>query len=204
VGCGLAFTLSINTPRIMKIIALLSSFLLAWPTSAADDIRSKVADVKDYRKVTTVIDTDKSIYDVPFGTTEDKFIQVHGKPMGYVRLSAAETTMIYGKSHAFMFEDGKLVGVRISDYILDWKLTDASQITSPFDRFRWRLSNGIEKDMTLKEAKKILGDTLVTTPYYQYRYMTDRARVELDFAHHQDNGDGDDAYSLCGIFVRVR
>ena len=40
-----------------------------------------------------------------------------------MRLNGAETAMLYGKSHAFIFESGKLAGLRISANILGWKLS---------------------------------------------------------------------------------
>jgi hypothetical protein len=185
----------------MKTYATLSLLALACATFGADDIRSKITDGKAKDNLASRIDPDKSIYGIPFGTTEEEFISMHGKPAGYVRLSGIETAMIYGKSHAFVFAEGKLVGLRIANNIVDWKLSNNSG-PSPFDGIEWQLSNGIEKEMNLAHVKKILGDKLSTKRYQQYYYMTDKAQVELDFSHYTSQGDGDEAYKVYGIFLK--
>src|SRR5262245_21848168 len=56
----------------------------AW-SHAADDIRSKVFDAaRAARESSRTIHPDKAIYGIAFGTSEDEFIQAHGKPTGYV------------------------------------------------------------------------------------------------------------------------
>jgi hypothetical protein len=189
----------------MKIIILVT--LLMTFTSgalAADDVRSKVSAARSEKKLSTRIDPDKSIYGIPFGTTEERFIAAHGKPMGYLRLNGAETAMLYGKSHAFIFESGKLVGVRINHHILDWKLSANLSESSPFDGIMWQLSNGIETEMSLKDVKKILGEKLLKKDFHQHYYVTDKARIELDFSHYTNKGDSDEAYQVFGIFLRAK
>jgi hypothetical protein len=189
---------------IMNTIIFVALLTFASASFGADDVRSKVYEGKKQKQLTTRIDPDKSIYGIPFGTTEDKFIAAHGKPMGYLRLSAAETAMLYGKTHAFIFDSGKLAGVRISDNILDWKLSSSQVESGPFDGIGWKLSNGIEKEMSLKDVKKILGDKLSKKEFHEHYYLTDRARVELDFSHYVDRGENDEAYRLFGIFVKAK
>jgi hypothetical protein len=185
----------------MRIITLAILLTVVSSVFGADDIRSKVADGKDEKQLTRRIDPDESIYGIPFGTREDEFIARHGKPTGYVRLSGAETAMVYGKSHAFIFKSGSLVGIRITHNIMDWKLSNASA-PSPFNGINWQLSNGIETEMSLAQVRKILGDKLSTKRYRQYYYMTEKAQVELDFSHHTSEGDSDDAYRVFGIFLK--
>ena len=109
---------------IMNSIALVALLAFASATFAADDdVRSKITEARETKKLTTQIDPDKSIYGIPFGITEDEFITRHGKPMGYLRLNGVETAMIYGKSHAFLFVSGKLAGLRLNHHILDLKLS---------------------------------------------------------------------------------
>jgi len=187
----------------MKTITVVTLLTFVSSVFGADDIRSKVTDSNDAKKLTRQIDPDKSIYGIPFGTTEDEFIARNGKPIGYVRLSGAETAMIYGKSHAFIFEGGSLVGIRITHSIVDWKLSNASA-PSPFDGITWQLANGIESEMSLTQVKKILGDKLSTKRYRQYYYMTEKAQVELDFSHYTSGGEGDDAHRVYGILVQQR
>ena len=66
----------------MRTITLVTFLTSASTTFGADDIRSKVAEAKEAKKLTTRIDPDNSIYGIPFGTSEDKFIAAHGKPRG--------------------------------------------------------------------------------------------------------------------------
>jgi len=185
----------------MKTITVVTLLTFVSSVFGADDIRSKVTDSNDAKKLTRQIDPDKSIYGIPFGTTEDEFIARNGKPTGYVRLSGAETAMIYGKLHAFIFEGGSLVGIRITHSIVDWKLSNASA-PSPFDGINWQLANGIESEMSLTQVRKILGDKLSTKRYPQYYYMTEKAQVELDFSHYTSEGEGDDAHRVYGILVK--
>ena len=185
----------------MKIITLAILLTVVSSVFGADDIRSKVADGKDEKELTRRIDPDESIYGIPFGTKEAEFIARHGKPTGYVRLSGAETAMVYGKSHAFIFKSGSLVGIRITHNIMDWKLSNVSA-PSPFDSINWQLSNGIETEMSLAQVRKILGDKLSTKRYRQYYYMTQKAQVELDFSHHASEGDSDEAHRVYGIFLK--
>src|SRR5262249_41501270 len=110
----------------MRIITLAILLTVISSVFGADDIRPKVADGKNETGLTRRIDPDKSIYGIPFGTREDDFIARHGKPTGYMRLGGAETALVYGKSHAFLFKSGSLVGIRITHYIMDWKLSNTS------------------------------------------------------------------------------
>lgn len=187
----------------MKPLALIASLLLAGSNLPAADIRTNITDGKEAAALLSVIDPDKSVYGIGFGITEDKFIAAHGKPNGYLRLSGNETAMLYGKKHLFIFEEGKLVGVRITDSIMDWKLSQTMTISSAFDGIQWRLSNGIRTEMNLKEVKKILGDKL-STENYQRHYVTEKARIELDFSHHTNEGDNDEAYKVHGIYIRAK
>jgi hypothetical protein len=112
--------------------------------------------------------------------------------------------MIYGKSHAFVFEQGKLAGVRISHNIIDWKLANSLVDVTPFDGIKWRFTNGMANGMTLKEVKKILGSKL-STDRYQRHYTTERSRIELEFSRSAEaDKDDDESYKLYGVFVRTK
>jgi hypothetical protein len=188
----------------MKTASLITFLLVACSTfGATNDIRSKVTEPKSYKKLSNRIDPDNHVYGIPLGTTEDQFIEDYGKATGYLRLNSEDTVMIYGKSHAFMFEHGKLAGVRITRTIVDWKLLTRSVGSTPFDAIEWRLTNNIDSEMNLKEVKKILGDKLSLDPSRRY-YLTDRMRVELDFSHYTSEGQTDQAHKVCGVFVRPK
>lgn len=172
----------------------------AW-ARAGDDVRSKVAGAGKASALSRQIDPDKDIYGIPFGTSEEEFIKAYGKPTGYVRLGDQETAMLYGNSHAFLFEDEKLVGVRITHNVLDWKLSQRGGLSFRSEQ-PWRLNNGIRQEMNRREVKSILGEKLRNDTPYQFYYRTEKARVELDFSHYTQEGDEEEAYRVHGIFVR--
>lgn len=167
----------------------------------AQDIRAKVQTERATGQITNVIDPDSSIYGIPYGTTEDEFVAQFGNPMGYMRMSGNTTCMIYGKSHGFIFEDGKLIGVRITDLIFDWKMSLSITGQSPFDGIQWKLTNGIRAGMNLADVKRILGQSLSGDEYDKY-YETSSGRVELEFAHYTDEGNTDTAHKVTGILVK--
>ena len=172
-------------------------------TADAGDIREKVSRADEALSLTQVIDPDKSIFGIPYGITEDDFIKKLGKPMGYIRLTGTETGMLYGRSHLFLFEGGKLSGIRITSRILDWKISKSILRLTPFDRLQWKLNNGITKEMNLAEVKKILGDRLSKEKFgYQWYYTTNNAYVDLGFSHHTNEGDVDEAYIVSAILIR--
>jgi hypothetical protein len=128
-----------------------------------------------------------------------------GKPMGYLRITATETAMIYGRKHLFLFDNNKLSGVRVTLGLLDWKIAQLSTYSSIFDRLRWKLDIGLVEESSLVEAKRVLGDKLKSDQHgYQRYYETEKARVDLDLSRHSDMGEGDDAYILHGVFVRLK
>jgi len=177
---------------------------IPYPHSArpAEDIRSKVARLSAPSWHAYQIDPDESFYGVPFGASEEDFMKIHGKPDGYIRLGAGRAAMIYGRVQAVVFENGKLVGIRISNQIVDWKLANEGQGWSASDNPDWRLNNGIIMGMSRKEVRKLLGDRLLEDELHNDYYLTTKARVELDFAQFSGRGTGDEAYELIGIYVR--
>jgi TonB family protein len=188
----------------MKMKSFLAILVLAGTLSLkvkAQDVRSKVAPPSEKAAFTIVIDPDKSVFGAPWGSSEDEFVGRFGSPTGYIRLSGAETVMLYGKSHAFVFTDQKLSGVRITYTVIDFKLSRDQVARTPFDDIRWQLSNGVRNGMNLADVKKIAGDNLKTDRYQRY-FNSDQAVVELDFAHFVKEGETDAAYKLNGIYIR--
>ena len=179
------------------------AFLSLTVTAYAQDIRDKVAAPPGVPKASEVIDPDSNIYGIPFGTTEDQFIAQFGNPMGYVRLPGGLTGMIYGRSHCFLFAGGQLTGLRISHSILDWKLIESISPSLMFDATKWRLTNGITKDMDLVQVKQILGDQL-QTQQYRRSFFTQRSKVDLEFSHVLSKGEKEEAYQLFGILITAR
>ncbi|HKO87550.1 MAG TPA: hypothetical protein VJU83_03425, partial [Burkholderiales bacterium] len=180
--------------------------LFILPMSAnALDIRDKVR-VETRSEIVKLIDPDKAIFGIPFGTTEDDFIKAYGKPNGYIQLSATDSGMLYGSGYFFFFENKKLSGVRVTHSVLDWKISNEIKMRSPFDNLKWKLDNGIQRDMNRAEIKRILGDRLKTERGgYQHYYETQKSRVDLDFSYMADADQKDDAsHNLFGITVQLK
>ena len=169
---------------------------------AADDVRARVAK-PSHVALTSEIDPDKGIYGIPFGTSEDGFVKRVGKPTGYLRLNSAETVLVYGRNHAFLFDGSRLRGVLISERIFDWELTRSLSAVTAFDGIRWRLNNGIAPEMSLTEVKKVLGSTL-NAERYRYTYRTKKAEVELSFSHYTNEGDSDDSFKVASVFIKAK
>lgn len=182
------------------IIAILVLTAAVSLDVVAQDVRSKVGPFSG-ASLSNIIDPDKSIYGAQWGSSEDEFISKFGNPTGYIRLNGSDTAMLYGKSHAFIFTASKLSGVRINMTVLDWKLSQAILTLTPFDGIRWQLSNGIRGEMNLADVKKILGESLKTDRSQRF-FNSDKARVEIDFAHYPMEGEKDEAYKLHGIYIR--
>ena len=174
--------------------------LLPSASVRAEDIRDKVAVPAVRQSIIESIDPDAHIYGIPYGTTEDQFIAQYGSPTGYLRLTATDSAMCYGKSTAFLFTAGKLSGVRITYSIIDWKLAEAISPSPIFDSIKWTLTNGIGRDMNLAEVKRILGNNL-NRDRYRWSYDTGRARVDLQFSHYTDQGENDEAYRLNSLLI---
>lgn len=169
----------------------------------ASDIRQKVISSHDAILKTNKIDPDSHIYGIPFGTTEEKFIEKYGNPNGYIRFTGEETGMLYGKSHIFVFSEGKLSGVRITHNIIDWQISENVLPNPIFDGIKWKLNNGIQENTNLKEVKQILGNELSQYKYEKF-YYTKKAKVTLNFSHRTDIGDLDEAYQVYGLLIEIK
>lgn len=174
--------------------------LLLGVATFAEDIRQKVA-TPTTTLLSETIDPENAIYGIPFGTTEDQFIAQFGSPWVYLRLSATETGMVYGRTHCFLFRNGVMSGLRISHGVVDWKLAKAITAASVFDQVRWRLSNGISKEMSLPEVKQILGDSL-RSEHYERSFTTGKRRVEIDFMFQEM--EKEETQKVCGLLIVPR
>lgn len=183
------------------ILAVLVLTIFLSLDVGAQDVRSKVGP-PSANSGSYIIDPEKSMYGAQWGCSEDEFINKFGNPTGYIRLNDSETVMIYGKEQAFIFTSAKLSGVRITYSVFDGNLSQALQTRTPFDNIRWQLSNGVRKDMNLAEVKKILGDSLKSLRTQTYYYISNKTRIEFDFAYFPREGDKDEAYKIHGLYIR--
>jgi hypothetical protein len=152
------------------------------------------------RVPTPRIDPDKSFFGIALGASEDEALARLGKPDGYLRLNAMTTAMLYGKSMALLFTEGKLSGLRLTGQVIDYPLSQRMSPNPDFDDLRWELANGLHKESTLKDAKRILGPAL-RSEKDQWLYETDAAVVRLDFSRTSDQGDPDEIQTLRGLTI---
>lgn len=187
----------------MKLLTLLCCALVVTGIAFAQDIRQKVKSPDEVTLPSRIIDPDEGIFGIPFDTSEDELIERLGKPDGYLRLTGNESCMIYGTDIAFLLEDGRLHGVRITHSIIDWRISRRMPRASIFHGLQWKLSNGIQYETGLHEVKRILGDELAGDSHNR-SYSTDNATVHLNLSHYVGEGDEDGAYKVYGIMVEKR
>ena len=113
--CGKTWTFcQRNTMKTLLYLMLLIPITI----HAEEDMCSKVAQTEKTKITTSEIDIGKHIFGHKYGTTEDGFIELEGKPDGYISLSGGKTVMIYGSDVGFIFRNKLLIGVRISKICL--------------------------------------------------------------------------------------
>jgi hypothetical protein len=178
--------------------------LLGVPLSA-QDVRDKVAPWAAEAKPPNLLSPDSSIFGVSYGTTEDEFIARFGKPTAYIRIRPHESGTVYGRSHCFLFTDGKLSGVRITPHmIFDWAIGNWIADVTPFDAVKWKLDNGISQETRRSEVERILGERLVKDGTRWY-YTTDNTTVDLDFVHRvYEDGKQSDPWFVAGVTIRLK
>lgn len=179
---------------------LVTVFVCMVSAASADDIRDKVQPTTDPSAVEMVIDTEGSVFGVPFGTSEDGVVQKFGKPAGYLRLDDHRTALLYGQSYLLLCYDGSFDGVRISRPAIDWELSRWLVESAPFLTEGWRMSNGLRPEMTLKTAKEIV-KAKPADRQYQLNFSTDACNIQLSFSHYTNEGEGDDAYKIAGVLM---
>ena len=180
--------------KAFQCISLLASF--AFPLLAADSLAKSEGPRSG---LTNVIDAATGFYRTAFGTSEEKFITIHGEPTGRLRLSAKDSALIYGKDHAFLFLNNQLIGVRITEGVFDWKISTALTNTTQFDAIEWKLDNGIRKGMALSEVQKDVGENIANNKY-TFAYRVGRTTVEIDFI--QQDFELDQKSTVHGLLVK--
>jgi len=121
-----------------------------------------------------------------------------------VRIRPHESGMVYGRSHCFLFTDGKLSGVRITLSVLDWAIGNWISDVTPFDSVNWTLNNGISQATHRSEVERILGEHLIKAGSRWY-YTTDKATVDLDFIHRvYEDRKKEDAWYVNGLIIRLK
>ena len=192
---------TINKSIITHLIQL--ALFISGPIAVADDIREKVISSEAVQLPSPVIVPDESLFGVPYGTTEDEFITKVGPPTGYIRLSKDESALLYGKAHLFIFTNDALSGVYVHPSLFRWRASNRISMFTAFDRFQWKLDNGIGEGTNLREVKEVIENYHSERPYAM-SFTTENALVDLNFVHAVSMGDGDEAYSLAGLYIRLK
>jgi hypothetical protein len=116
--------------------------LIAATLCQSQDIRSKVRTNLPSDQSMNLIDPDSGAFGIVFGTSEDEVIAKLGAADGYIRRAPGQSAMIYGKSRAFLFLNNRLIGLRVTDSLLDWKLFPDTSVETRCDTGEsvlWRL-----------------------------------------------------------------
>jgi hypothetical protein len=184
----------------LVILTTFACGLCMSPAASAEDIREKVRSAVEASSNEAVIDTQGVVYGAAFGSSEDEIVQKFGKPVGYIRLDAHRTALLYGKSHLLLCFDGKFDAIRISHSMLDWSVSRWVEETAPFTFMGWRLSNGLKPEMSRKEVSEIV-KAEPGSAKYNLTFLTEQCVVQLAFSHRTSLGDADEAYSLYGLLM---
>lgn len=187
---------------MMKAAGFLASVLVVSVVCSGQDMAEIVKGKAESPVPSRMIDPDAHVFGIAFGTSEAEVVERFGKPDGYIRLTGSETCMIYGKAIGFLFEDGKLHGVRIAQLIVDWGLWQRMAGNAVFDCLAWELTNGIRAETPLPDVRRILGDNLTLDEgKHHATYRTATATVRFDFSQRMGEGDSEDAYRVCAVTV---
>ncbi len=171
-------TTALPLPTLCLAIAVAAG-ALATPVKA-QDVRAKVSPASSTARANDLIDlSKKTFFGIPLGTSEDEVIAKFGPATGYARIDGTQTVVLYGPSVGLLFSGGKLAGVRLSRQLLDYRLANEMKAQTPFDGMQWKLSNGIQKDSSLPDVKRLLGSKLQEQSYTTY-FMENGLRVDLD------------------------
>lgn len=178
---------------------------LATPVPA-QDIRSNVQAAYGVASVSPIIDLNqKTLFGIPVGTSEDEVIKLFGPATGYIRINGSQTLMLYGKSVGLVFDGGKLSGLRLSDHLVDWRISNDMENYTPFNRVEWRMNNGIRKNMSMAEVRRILGDRL-QEDRSKDNFSENGFQISLDVVRFHIDGMGKSADQrgerVGGIYIR--
>ncbi len=127
-----------------------------------------------------VIDADKGLYGLAFGSSVDQAYEHFGKPVGVLQVSETKLLLFYGKSHALTFRNGKLFAVSLSDHLIDFDLSRSMEGSPFFDR-GWTLSQGITKGMSKERIEELLQKN-IPADAYEWSFDTASAVVTLRFS----------------------
>ncbi|OGH60670.1 MAG: hypothetical protein A3G34_11130 [Candidatus Lindowbacteria bacterium RIFCSPLOWO2_12_FULL_62_27] len=141
-----------------------------------DEIRAVTRGAK------VIIDPDKGIDGLPFGSTTDSAYELLGYPTGVVKLGETKVALIYGKAHSLIFRKNKLVAAYGTPLLLNTSLPgmgsnpEISMVIAP----------GIELGMEKETVEKLLNKKIVESPLgFDFNYETENSDVTIKFVKSQ-------------------
>ena len=147
-----------------------------------------------------VIDPDRGVYGVPFGSTEKQLVEKLGPPSGAIQLSSSRRALIYGKSHAFVLRKGTFRMLIVSQSVLDYRVSGGMEPHPTVDSINWVLGPGIKSGMNYLQVAKALNRTDAQGDY-NLKYETANARVELQFSGKQGARGDPESFTLHGFVI---
>jgi peroxiredoxin len=168
----------------MRKMRIFPAFLTVSFLFASSILQSAPSPDKETTKSeAVVIDVSGSLHDLPLGTTEEKVIAKLGQPSGSIRFDEKRTALIYGKNFLLLFYEGIFDGVRISSSsTVDWKISLWQQDHPLFPGDKWRISNGLHKEMALDDAIKILGVSPIGNDNHKIHWSTEKCDWNFDIS----------------------
>jgi hypothetical protein len=196
------------TGFMKKPLLVIATVALMPEVCNCDGIRDKVAKGEPQKESRVLVDPNDTLLGFPIGTTEDELVVKLGEPGAYVRLDQSNTAAIYENTYAYIFNEGKLEGIRISSTLIDHVLSSEFSEKRFYVQQRWQLDNGIKPEMSLPAVREILGKRMKSATDYDSKhrqyYEDGDSVVYLFFSHWVDRGEADTAYSVNGILVKKK
>jgi hypothetical protein len=145
------------------------------------------------------VDPAKSVFGVPWNSSEQEAEKKLGKPSGYFQATKYKKFVFYGKSVALVFEREKLKGLIYSNVIFSALYDEAVSINERFSTETIRL-NGVElNDKGFAELAAKLPYKL-GKPTYQVKVATDEAQIQLNFSGREEPGSAS-TFSFHGLEI---
>ena len=152
-----------------------------------------------FESVALEVDPKKSVFGVPWNSSEQDSEKVLGKANGYFQATKYKKFIFYGKSVALVFERDKLKGLIYSNVIFAPLYNEAVSINDRFSSEPLKL-NGVELN------EKSFAELAAKLPYrlgkptYQVKTATDEAQIQFNFSGVERSG-ADREFKFSGLEI---
>ena len=154
------------------------------------------------------IEPDKHFLGMLIGTSKEKLVKEFGPPAGLCELKNGGQALIYGNKTAFFFKKDKLYGIHIDhDSVVADSLKFDMKDHAVFDKYKWKLSNGLKKESSLEDVKKKFGKKFKSAGKWQGNFETEKSLGRIHFYRTSIDGidgDADRNYKLSSITVMAK